>query len=162
MNSEVRDQRTEDSQNKQPDHRWRFWRDVMVFQLKMFIGNLRDFALMPVSLGAALIDLFFKGDREGARFYKVLRWAWHTEEMLNVYSPIKHETSDLEVNPNFTVDSVIARLEAVVVGEYEKGGTAASIKAAVDKAIDQVHRETREKSERARDVVARLRGKAEG
>jgi hypothetical protein len=60
------------------------------------------------------------------------------------------------VNPNFTVDSVIARLEAVVVGEYEKGGTAASIKAAVDKAIDQVHRETREQGERARNVVARL------
>ena len=29
---------------------------------------------------------------------------------------------------------------AVVVGEYEKGGTAASIKAAVDKAIDQIQK----------------------
>jgi hypothetical protein len=27
--------------------RWRFFRDVVVFELKMFIGNLRDFALMP-------------------------------------------------------------------------------------------------------------------
>ena len=47
-------QLTTTTQNdKPPDHRWRFWRDVLVFQLKMFIGNLRDFALMPVSLGAA-------------------------------------------------------------------------------------------------------------
>jgi hypothetical protein len=121
-----------------PDHRWRFWRDVMVFQLKMLIGNFRDFALIPVSLGAALIDLFFKGEREGDLFYKVLRWGWHSEEVLDVYSPIKHETSDFKVNPNYTVDSVIARLEGVVVREYEKGGTAASIKAALDKAIDQV------------------------
>ena len=44
------------------------------------------------------------------------------------------------MNPNFTVDGVIARLESVVVGEYEKGGTAASIKAAVDKAIDQIQK----------------------
>ena len=48
------------------DERWKFLRDVAVFQLKMVIDNLRDFALIPVSLGAALLDLFFKGEREGA------------------------------------------------------------------------------------------------
>jgi hypothetical protein len=37
--------------------RWRFLRDVMVFQLKLFLDNLRDFALVPSSLVAALIDL---------------------------------------------------------------------------------------------------------
>jgi hypothetical protein len=49
---------------------------------------------------------------------------------------------------------VIARLEEVVVSECEKGGTAASIKAAVDRAIDKLHRETKEKGDRVRDVVA--------
>ena len=58
------------------------------------------------------------------------------------------------MNPNYTVDAVIARLEGVVVREYEKGGTAASIKAALDRAIDQLHHETKEKGERVRDVVA--------
>ena len=48
--------------------RWRFFRDVLVFQLKIFIGNLRDFALMPVSVAAAVLDLVNKGDREGSRF----------------------------------------------------------------------------------------------
>ncbi len=140
-----------------PDERWRFWRDVAVFQIKMLIGNFRDFLLIPVSLGAALIDLFFKGEREGSLFYKVLRWAWHSEEILDAYSPIRHETND--INPNYTVDSVIARIEAVVVREYEKGGTAASVKAALDRAIDQVHRETREKGDRAREVVGRAADK---
>jgi hypothetical protein len=140
-----------------PDHRWRFWRDVAVFQVKMLIGNFRDFLLIPVSLGAALIDLFFKGEREGSRFYKVLRWGRHSEEVLDVYSPIKHEPN--EVNPNYTIDSVIARIEAVVVREYEKGGTTASVKAALDRAIDQVHRETREKGDRARNVVGRAADK---
>jgi hypothetical protein len=42
----------------------------------------------------------------------------------------------------------------VVVRECEKGGTAASVKAAVDRAIDQLHRETKEKGDRVRDVVA--------
>ena len=39
---------------------------MLVFELKMFIGNLRDFALMPVSVVAAMIDLVSKGEREGS------------------------------------------------------------------------------------------------
>jgi hypothetical protein len=146
------------TQNK-PDHRWRFWRDVLVFQLKMLIGSFRDFALIPVSLVAALIDVVFKGKREGDLFYKVLRWSWHSEEMIDVYSPIKHDISELKVNPTYTVDAVVARIEGAVVREYQKGGTAASIKTALDKVIDQVHRETREKGDRARDVVGRATDK---
>jgi hypothetical protein len=53
--------------------RWQFLRDVVVFQLKLLLDNLRDFALVPISLVAALIDLVYKGEREGALFYKVLR-----------------------------------------------------------------------------------------
>src|SRR6266513_1072682 len=97
---------------KTTDERWQFWRDVLVFQLKMFIGNLRDFALMPVSLGAALIDLVSKGEREGALFYKVLRWGSHSEEVIDVYSAIEHhEKGEFKVSRNYTVDGVIARLE---------------------------------------------------
>jgi hypothetical protein len=135
--------------------RWRFLRDVIVFQLKLLLDNLRDFALVPISLVAALIDLVYKGEREGALFYKVLRWGAHSEEVIDVYSAIEHQPpGSFKVNPSYRVDSVIARLEGVVVREYEKGGTAASIKAAVDRAIDQLHRETKEKGDRARDVVA--------
>ena len=68
---------------KTTDERWRFWRDVPVFELKMFIGNLRDLALMPVSVVAAMIDLVSKGEREGSLFYRVLRWGAHSEEILD-------------------------------------------------------------------------------
>ena len=139
--------------------RWRFLRDVAVFQLKMLLDNVRDFALMPVSLGAALIDLLYKGDREGALFYRVLHWGQHSEDVIDVYSPIKHEIRDFKVNPSYTVDGVIARLENVLVREYEKGGTAASIKSAMDRAIDELHRGTGETRDRARDVMARAADK---
>jgi hypothetical protein len=140
---------------KTTDERWRFWRDVLVFELKMFIGNLRDFALMPVSLGAALIDLVSKGEREGSLFYRVLRWGAHSEEVLDAYSPIRDELQDLKINPNYTVDAIVSRLEDVLVREYEKGGTAATIKAALDRTIDQLHRETGEHRERARTAVVK-------
>ncbi len=81
--------------------RWRFLRDVLVFQFKLLLDNLRDFALVPVSLGAALIDLFVKGEREGALFYKVLRWGAHSEEVIDVYSAIEHhDPGDFKVNPS--------------------------------------------------------------
>jgi len=140
---------------KTTDERWRFWRDVLVFELKMFIGNLRDFALMPVSVVAAMIDLVSKGEREGSLFYRVLRWGAHSEEVLDAYSPIRDELQDRKGNPNYTVDAVVGRLEAVLVREYEKGGTAATIKAALDRTIDQLHYETGKHRERARTAVAR-------
>jgi predicted N-acetyltransferase YhbS len=139
--------------------RWRFWRDVLAFELKMFFGNLRDFALIPVSLGAALIDVASKGDREGSLFYRVLRWGAHSEEVLDAYSPVKH---DLAINPNYTVDAVIARIEGVMVREYEKGGTAASIKASIDRVIDQVHHGTGTHRERMQGAIAKASEKLGG
>jgi hypothetical protein len=144
-------------QGSDNDH-WKFLRDVLVFQLKMLLDNIRDFALMPISLVAALIDLIFKGERQGTLFYQVLRWGARSEEMIDVYSAIEtHERS--EVNPNYTVDAVIARLEGVLVRECEKGGTAASIKSAMDRAIDQLHQETSGPRDRAMGVVARATDK---
>jgi hypothetical protein len=142
------------------NERWKFLRDVVVFQLKMFLDNVRDFALMPISLVAALIDLVSKGEREGALFYKVLKWGSHSEEVIDVYSAIEHhEAGDFKISPSYTVDGVIARLEGVLVRECEKGGTAASIKAAMDRAIDQLHAETSGTRDRARDVVVRTTDK---
>ena len=137
------------------NERWKFFRDVLVFQLKMLLDNVRDFALMPVSLVAALIDLIFKGKRHGSLFYQVLRWGAHSEEVINVYSAIETQERP-RVNPNYTVDAVIARLEGVLVRECEKGGTAASIKAAMDRAIDQIQIETSGPRDRAREAVVRV------
>jgi hypothetical protein len=137
------------------NEQWKFFRDVLVFQLKMLLDNVRDFALMPVSLVAALLDLIFKGKRQGSLFYQVLRWGAHSEEVINVYSAIEaHDRPS--VNPNYTVDAVIARLEGVLVRECEKGGTAASIKAAMDRAIDQIQIETSGPRDRAREAVVRV------
>lgn len=127
----------------------------------MLLDNVRDFALMPVSLVAALIDLLFKGERQGALFYQVLRWGAHSEEVIDVYSALPpHESPS--VNPNYTVDAVIARLEGVLVRECEKGGTAATIKTAMDRAINQIQAETSGQRDRAKEAVSRAAEKLRG
>jgi hypothetical protein len=147
------------------DDHWRFLRDVVVFQIKMLLDNVRDFALMPISLVAAAIDLIFKGKQQGTLFYQILRWGAHSEEVINVYSAIAPQWRPA-VNPKYTVDAVIARLEGVLVRECEKGGTAASIKTAMDRAINQIQAEASGPRDRAREVVTRatdkLRTKFEG
>ena len=135
------------------DH-WDFLRDVLVFQLKMLLDNLRDLALMPVALVAALIDFFFKGERQGALFYQVLRWGAHSEQVINVYGAVEAEMAS-GINPEYTVDAVVGRLEEVLARECAKGGTAASVKAAMDQAIAQLHKGTSVPRDLARNAVAR-------
>nr|MDQ2659207.1 hypothetical protein [Verrucomicrobiota bacterium] len=78
-----------ESSGAEESERWIFLRDVVVFQLKMVVSNLRDWALIPVSLGAAVGDLITRGEREGTLFYSVLRWAAKSERMIDVYSSLE-------------------------------------------------------------------------
>jgi hypothetical protein len=125
----------------QQRNRGHILRDVIVFQLKMLLGGARDFALIPVSLGAALFDLVHKHEKHGYYFYKVLRWARQSEEMISLYTPVKDEPAMTGLNPNYSVDAVVTRIEEVVVREYQKGSTAATMK----DAIENVARQLREK-----------------
>lgn len=130
--------------------RWHFLRDVIVVQLKLVLGNLQNFLLVPFSLGAAVLDLLFKGAREGDRFYKVLDLSRRIDESINLYGaiggyhatgPDEAHAGDASDKKDFTVDTVVRRVEDVIVREYKKGGTTASVKAAVDRLLDQVQRE---------------------
>ena len=49
---------------------------MVVFQLKMVIDNLRDFALIPVSLGAAAIDLCYVACGRIDGFFEYNLQAW--------------------------------------------------------------------------------------
>ncbi len=147
-----------------PHLRWKFLRDVLVFQLKLILGNVQNFVLVPVSLVAALLDLFIKGNREGGKFYKVMDWGRRTDEMINVYSAIGgyHATSgenEQAMYGDYTVDSILGKVEGAIVREYEKGGTAANIKGAVDRAIDGMQAHGDKHKDKLDDVIQRTAGK---
>lgn len=140
-----------------PHARWRFLRDFAVFELKLALGNLQNFLLLPVSIGAGLVDLVIKGEREGNLFYKVVEMGRETDEAINLYGAIGgyHATGgehEHAMKSDFTVDAVVGKLEGVIVREYEKGGTAANIKAAVDRALDQMQEGAGRGVEKVKDV----------
>ncbi|MGN6147233.1 MAG: hypothetical protein ACTHPD_01705 [Rhizomicrobium sp.] len=143
-----------------PHLRWKFLRDVLVFQLKLILGNLQNFVLVPVSLAAAVLDLFIKGGREGEKFYKVMDWGRRTDEMINVYSAIGgyHATggdNERAMYGDFTVDTIVEKVEGAIVREYQKGGTAANIKGAVDRAIDGMQSHGDKHKEKFDDAMQR-------
>ena len=145
--------------NINPHARWKFIRDVAVFQLKLFLNNLHNFVQLPLTLVVAVVDLVFKTEPEGARFYKLLQYGRTIDDSIDIYSVIAHR--DRSLNADYTVDNVVSKLEGVIVGEYQKGGTAASVKAAVDRAIDEMQSQAsgavRRAAEKVREKMNKMR-----
>jgi hypothetical protein len=50
-------------------------RDLGLFQLKLAMDGLIDLTLAPLSIAAALVEIFFGGERRGRLFYAILRRA---------------------------------------------------------------------------------------
>jgi hypothetical protein len=98
-----------------------------------------------------VFDVVVKGKTEGERFYKLVEMGRTIDDAIDIYSIVEHRERSL--NKDYTVDAVIARFEGIIKREYEKGGTAASVKAAVDKAIDQMQSKTEPHAARAADAV---------
>jgi hypothetical protein len=136
-----------------PHARWKFIRDVGVFQLKLLINNLHNFFQVPLTLAVAIFDLIFKGKYHGERFYKLLEHGRTIDDAIDIYSVIAHREKPL--NTDYTVDALVARLESVVVREYEKGGTAANVRIALDRALDHVQEHTEKGAEHVETAVRR-------
>ncbi len=133
------------------DARWKFLRDVAVFELKLALNNLHNFFQIPLTLAVALFDLIFKHGEEGSRFYWLVEQGRLIDDSIDIYSIIDHRERGL--NRDYTVDAVLKRLEGVIVREYEKGGTAASIKNAVDRAFDEMQSRTAPASGKAAEAA---------
>lgn len=134
-----------------PHARWKFIRDVLVFEAKLAINNLHNFFQIPVTIAVAIFDLVVKGKEEGERFYKLVEFGRTIDDHIDIYSVISDREKKL--NANYTIDAVVSRIEQVIVREYEKGGTTASVKAAVDKALDGMQAKTAPHAEKAADAL---------
>lgn len=107
-----------------------------MLQVKLFIGNVHNLILIPATTGAAILDLLFKSGRHGSRFYRVLEWGRQADEAIGLYGAL--DRRDDESKRRFTVDTLVTQVEQAIVREYKEGGTAASVKAAVDHVLDQL------------------------
>src|SRR5437868_15431094 len=91
--------------NIDPHARWKFIRDVAVFELKLFLNNVHNFVQIPLTLAVAVLDLIFKTEPEGARFYKLLEHGRTIDDSIDIYSVVAHRERSLSVD--YTVDNLV-------------------------------------------------------
>ncbi len=133
------------------DPRWKFLRDVAVFELKLTLNNIHNFFQVPLTLVVALVDLIFRHGEEGSRFYWLVEQGRIIDDHIDIYSIIDHR--ERAMNKDYTVDAVLKRIEGAIMREYEKGGTAASVKDAVDRAFDEMQTRTAPASAKAAEAT---------
>ncbi len=91
--------------------------------------------LIPLSALGALLNLF------GVRgtpldFYNIVRWGKRTETAINLFGAAERIAPSAEGSQPPAVDSMLERVESLVVDQYQRGGITASARDAIDKALD--------------------------
>lgn len=143
-----------------PVPRWRIVRTVGMLQVKLILGNVHNFALMPVCLLAGAVDILFKNRRDEALLYKVLAWGRHLDEMIGLYRPLENaEGAAFNPPERYSVDALVDRLEAAVRNDYANGGTTASAKRAMDHALTQIRAEAAKHGTHAKEAIERAAAK---
>jgi hypothetical protein len=61
-------------------------RDLMIFQVKLVLDGMKDIVLMPLTIGAAAVDIVFPGRVHGHRFYAVMSLGERFDRWLNLFS----------------------------------------------------------------------------
>jgi hypothetical protein len=65
-------------------------RDLLIFQLKLWLDGLKDLVLSPVSIAAAALDLLLGPTKRGPRLYTVLRIGERFDLWLNLFGGADH------------------------------------------------------------------------
>ena len=65
-------------------------RDVAIFQVKLWLEGFKDVALMPLSFGAAVIDVIFGG----STLYAVMKLGDRFERWIHLYGALEAESED--------------------------------------------------------------------
>lgn len=60
-------------------------RDLLIFQLKLWMDGLKDVVLLPISVGAGILDVLLGPRSSGYRLYAVLRMGERYDLWLNLF-----------------------------------------------------------------------------
>jgi hypothetical protein len=116
--------------------RWRLIRDAVQFQIKLAIDGIRDVVLMPLSAVGALLTLFGVRDTP-LEFYNIVRWGKRTERAINLFGAADPSGADKQADEMASVDSLLERVESLLVEQSHKGGITAQAKDAIDRALSR-------------------------
>ena len=105
-------------------------RDLAIFQLKLVLDGLKDIVLAPLSIVAAAVDLLLPGDRQGHRFYAVMRMGERFDRFLNLFSAAERAEasddglfgSDRAKGGRADMDTMLGRIESMLFDQGRPDG----------------------------------------
>jgi hypothetical protein len=108
-------------------------RDLTIFQIKLALEGLKDIVVAQVSIGAAALDLLFPTGQRGQRFYAVMRAAERFDNWISLYGATEKASENRD--GLFGVsragsNSLLGKLEELVLGRRESGGEGDGFRAA--------------------------------
>ena len=62
-------------------------RDLLLFQMKLWMDGLKDIVLSPLSIIACIVDVLFRRSGQRSLFYGVMRLGERFDLWLNLYGP---------------------------------------------------------------------------
>jgi hypothetical protein len=102
-------------------------RRLLVFQLKLAVDALRDILLSPVSIICTILDFFEKKHGPDSYFEKLMAFGRNTERKINLFEQHEKNVS--------SIDSVVDRVEDVIVDEYQNKNISKRTMAAIQQAL---------------------------
>lgn len=104
------------------EHRRIIFRDVVIFQVKLFIDGVKDIILSPISIIAAAADVVWPTDRVGKRFYHVMLVGERLDKWVNLYGAAEHADPGEDGLFGASVaggNSMLGQIEKIVTGRDE-------------------------------------------
>lgn len=108
-------------------------RDAAALQVKLIVDGLRDFLLVPISIGAGILSLLRSGEHGvGTEFYDLLNYGRRTERVINLFGAASRVHAPPEEASGPDIDAMLAQVESFVVNEYRQGGVPAQAKKRIE------------------------------
>lgn len=74
-------------------------RDLLVFQVKLWLEGLKDIALVPLSIGAAILDILFRNTTGQGTLYALMRVGDRFEQWVNLYGALEKRPAEASIFP---------------------------------------------------------------
>jgi len=105
---------------------------LLVFQVKLAVDALRDIILSPVSLICTVLDSIQKNRGKNSYFEKLMVFGRQTERRINLFE--QHQVEDSK-EKNVSIDSILSRVESVILREYKDKHISKKTLGAIENAI---------------------------
>jgi len=98
---------------------WPQIRQLLIFQVKLYVDALRDLLMSPVSIVVVIIDLVQDKKGDEALFESLLRFGRKTEKFINLFNQHDVQAEDIE-----DIESIIDKVEDSVLKKNSEDSAA--------------------------------------